>query len=44
LAIGVSHCLISEFENKVGVEFHEELLSKHVVLVADRWIDQEGGI
>jgi hypothetical protein len=44
LAIGVSHCLISEFEHKIGVEFYEELLPEHVVLVAYRWIDQEGGI
>ena len=44
MAIRVSYCLISEFEHKIGVEFYEELLPEHVVLVADRCIDQKWGI
>ena len=39
VAIWVCHCLFPEFEHKVGVEFHEELLPEHVVVVADRWIN-----
>jgi hypothetical protein len=44
LAIRVKYCLIPKFEHKIWVEFHKELLPEHVVLVADRCIDQKGGI
>ncbi len=44
MAVWVCHYLFSEFENKVGVEFHEELLPEHEVAVTDGWIDQEWGV